>query len=152
MSILSIVPANQTNRILLADPHDAALRFSMAIAEKYDCTIVPAVDGREAYRILHSDADFIGVIFSLVMPRLDAPAIIRFMKTEKRLMRIPAMVLTDLESFQLVAEALRTGACAVIPKPYTSTQFAAMLGLLISQKHRLYNQRTTRFPLLKAAG
>jgi DNA-binding response OmpR family regulator len=140
---MQIVPIN---RILIADPLAAALNFSATVAEKMHFEVVTVSDGREAYRILQGDSNFIGAIFNLVMPYLDGPELIKFMRTEKRLMKIPAMLMTDRESLQLVFAGQKAGACALIQKPFTSNQFASMLGLLISQKHRLLTTKTATRP------
>ena len=43
-----------------------------------------ARDGREAYKILQSEANFTAAIFDVVMPHISGPELVRFMKTEKR--------------------------------------------------------------------
>lgn len=129
------------NRILIAEPSESTLRFSSAIAESLDVRVIAAADGREAYRILHEDQQFIAVFYNLVMPHLDAPELIKYMKSERRLTHIPIVVATNKERFHLINECQRAGVHALLQKPYTPSQFASMLGLLISQKQKVAEQR-----------
>ena len=53
-----------SRRILVADDDPAILRLVTAIVEKEGYTVVPARDGREAYKLLQDDSDFIAGISS----------------------------------------------------------------------------------------
>ncbi|MBA3440521.1 MAG: response regulator, partial [Pyrinomonadaceae bacterium] len=55
-------------RILVAEDDAVIMRMVTAILEKEGYRVVPACDGREAYRILHADADFEAAIFDMNMP------------------------------------------------------------------------------------
>src|SRR6185436_17411277 len=81
-------------RILVADDDPAILRLVAAILEKENYEVVAARDGREAYKIMQSDQNFTAAIFDVVMPHISGPELVRFMKTEKRLMKIPVMMMT----------------------------------------------------------
>ena len=72
----------------MADDDPAILRLVATILEK-NYTVVTARDGREAYKLLQRDPSFIAAILDVVMPHISGPELVRFMKTEKRLMRIP---------------------------------------------------------------
>jgi CheY-like chemotaxis protein len=86
---------NQTStRVLVADV-DPVIRHQLSSMLKKDgSTPVEAIDGREVVRILQSDADFKAAIFDMMMPYLAGVDVIRYMRTEKRLMRIPVMMIT----------------------------------------------------------
>src|ERR1700694_55903 len=81
-------------RILVADDDPAILRLVTGILEKENFGVVSARDGREAYKILQGDKDFTAAILDVVMPHISGPELVRFMKTEKSLMRIPVMIIT----------------------------------------------------------
>ena len=76
-------------RILVADDDPAILRLVTAILEKENYGVVAARDGREAYKIMQGDQNFTAAIFDVVMPHISGPELVRFMKTEKRLMTYP---------------------------------------------------------------
>jgi CheY-like chemotaxis protein len=124
--------AESQRRILVADDDPAILRLVTAIVEKEGYTVVPARDGKEAYKILQGDADFIAGIFDVVMPHIQGPELVRFMKTEKRLMRIPVMMMTAEQNPKLSSDSFSAGAVVFLPKPFTTAQLQIMLRMLIN--------------------
>jgi two-component system response regulator MtrA len=124
---------NHTRRILVADDDPAILRLVTAILEKENFGVVSARDGREAYKILQSDQDFTAAILDVVMPHISGPELVRFMKTEKRLMRIPVMMMTAEQDPKLSSDSFAAGAVVFLPKPFTTAQLHIMLQMLISK-------------------
>ncbi|MEO7971706.1 MAG: response regulator [bacterium] len=124
---------NQTRRILVADDDPAILRLVTAILEKENFGVVSARDGREAYKILQSDQSFTAAILDVVMPHISGPELVRFMKTEKRLMRIPVMMMTAEQDPKLSSDSFAAGAVVFLPKPFTTAQLHIMLQMLISK-------------------
>ena len=90
-----------------------------------------ASDGREAYRILQSDGDFRAAVFDMMMPHLKGLDIIRYMRTEKRLMRIPIMMISAEQDIKLMANSFTAGASAFLPKPFTPEQLRNTLRMLL---------------------
>ena len=99
-------PVNKdARRIIVADDDPAILRLVTTILEKEAYTVVTARDGREAYRVCQSDTNFTAAVFDVVMPHISGPELVRYMKTEKRLMRIPVMMMTaeQIQNFRQIA-------------------------------------------------
>ena len=122
-----------SRRILVADDDPAILRLVTAIVEKEGYTVVPARDGREAYKLLQEDANFMAGIFDVVMPHIQGPELVRYMRTEKRLMRIPVMMMTAEQNPKLSSDSFAAGAVVFLPKPFTTAQLQIMLRMLISK-------------------
>ncbi|HEX8422981.1 MAG TPA: response regulator [Pyrinomonadaceae bacterium] len=122
-----------SRRILVADDDPAILRLVTAIVEKEGYTVVPARDGREAYKLLQDDSNFIAGIFDVVMPHIQGPELVRYMRTEKRLMRIPVMMMTAEQNPKLSSDSFAAGAVVFLPKPFTTAQLQIMLRMLISK-------------------
>jgi CheY-like chemotaxis protein len=122
-----------SRRILVADDDPAILRLVTAIVEKEGYAVVPARDGREAYKILQGDADFVASIFDVVMPHIQGPELVRYMKTEKRLMKIPVMMMTAEQNPKLSSDSFSAGAVVFLPKPFTTAQLQIMLRMLIAK-------------------
>jgi len=120
-------------RILVADDDPAILRLVTAIVQKEGYKVVPARDGKEAYKILQSDSEFIAGIFDVVMPHIQGPELVRYMKTEKRLMKIPVMMMTAEQNPKLSSDSFSAGAVVFLPKPFTTAQLQIMLRMLISK-------------------
>lgn len=121
-----------SQRILVADDDPAILRLVTAIVEKEGCTVVPARDGREAYKLLQTDADFLAGIFDVVMPYIQGPELLRYMRSEKRLMRIPVIMMTAEQNPKISTDSFAAGAIVFLPKPFTTTQMQTMLRMLMS--------------------
>ena len=122
-----------SQRILVADDDPAILRLVTAIVEKEGYKVVPARDGREAYKLLQSDSDFVAGIFDVVMPHIQGPELVRYMKTEKRLMKIPVMMMTAEQNPKLSSDSFSAGAVVFLPKPFTTAQLQIMLRMLIAK-------------------
>jgi len=121
-------------RILVADDDPAILRLVQTILEKDSYSVVTARDGREAYKILQQDTDFIAAILDVVMPQISGPELVRHMKTEKRLMRIPVMMMTAEQDPKLSSDSFAAGAVVFLPKPFTTAQLQTMLQMLIGKR------------------
>jgi CheY-like chemotaxis protein len=122
-----------SRRILVADDDPAILRLVTAIVEKEGYEVVPARDGREAYQLLQKDSDFLAGIFDVMMPHIQGPELVRYMRTEKRLMRIPVMMMTAEQNPKLSSDSFAAGAVVFLPKPFTTAQLQIMLRMLISK-------------------
>ncbi|HEY0078004.1 MAG TPA: response regulator [Pyrinomonadaceae bacterium] len=122
-----------SRRILVADDDPAILRLVTTIVEKEGYTVVTARDGREAYRLLQADSDFLAGIFDVVMPHIQGPELVRYMRTEKRLMRIPVMMMTAEQNPKLSSDSFAAGAVVFLPKPFTTSQLQIMLRMLVSK-------------------
>lgn len=122
------------NRILVADDDPAILRLVKTIVEKAGYEVVTARDGREAYKILQTDADFTAAIFDVVMPHIQGPELVRFMQTEKRLMKIPVMMMTAEQNPKLSSDSFAAGAVVFLPKPFTTAQLQVMLKMLVAKR------------------
>jgi len=120
-------------RILVADDDPAILRLVTTLLEKDNYTVVTARDGREAYKHLQSDPNFIAAVLDVVMPHISGPELVRYMKTEKRLMRIPVMMMTAEQDPKLSSDSFAAGAVVFLPKPFTTAQLQIMLQMLIGK-------------------
>ena len=96
--------------------------------------VVSARDGRDAYRVLQSDADFKGAVLNLSMPYLDGPELISYMRTEKRLMRIPVMMITAETQTKDLVPGLAAGATVLLPKPFTKSVLQHVLRMMLHTK------------------
>ena len=122
-----------TKRILIADDDPVMRHLLTTIVRKegYDAVVVD--DGREAYRILQTDADFRAGIFDMMMPHLEGIDIIRYMRTEKRLQRIPVMMISAERDLQLMAKSFEAGATVFLTKPFNADQIQGTLRMLLTK-------------------
>jgi DNA-binding NtrC family response regulator len=122
--------ALESNRVLIADDDPVLLDIVQTLVESEGYEAVTAHDGRDAYRILHKDADFRAIILDMVMPHLEGPDLLYQMQTEKRLSRIPVIIMSSSDDLKLLAKGFGAGAAAFVAKPFTPDQMRNVLRLL----------------------
>jgi CheY-like chemotaxis protein len=120
-------------RVLVADDDPAILRLVKTILEKEGFTVISARDGKEAYRALQDDSNFTAAVFDVVMPHIPGPELVRYMKTEKRFMNIPVMMMTAEQDPKLSRDSFAAGAVVFLPKPFTTSQLQTMLRMLVGK-------------------
>jgi CheY-like chemotaxis protein len=130
---LSVPETILKGRVLVADDDPAILRLVSTILEKEGYSVVSARDGKEAYRALQEDANFTAAVFDVVMPHIAGPELVKFMKTEKRFMNIPVMMMTAEQDPKLSSESFSAGAVVFLPKPFTTVQLQTMLRMLVNK-------------------
>src|SRR5436190_5995642 len=104
-------------RVLVADDDPAILRLVSTILEKENFSVVMARDGREAYKILQTDPNFTAAILDVVMPHISGPELVRYMKSENRLMKFPGMMMPADQDPNWPSNSFKEGAVWFFPKP-----------------------------------
>ena|ERR1041385_8737334 len=121
-----------SNRVLVADDDPVITHLLTIILKQQRCEPVITNDGREAFRILQSDSRFRAAILDVTMPFLDGLDIVNYMRSEKRLMRIPIMMITAEQNLNLMSNSFSAGATAFLSKPFTAEQLDAAVRMLIA--------------------
>lgn len=130
----AVVAAFGSPRVLIADDDPATAETLASMADGSTYRIISVKDGREAYRVLMDDADFGAAVFNMRMPNLHGTDLLRHMKTEKRLMRIPVIIVSSHHGIRTIADSFAAGAIAVLSKPFTAEQLQRTLMLALSSK------------------
>lgn len=124
-----VSPSNK--RVLIVEDDLLIVAIVKNIIEKAGYQTVVAGDGREAYRILTKDADFAAGIFDVHVPYIEGPDLLRHMRTEKRLMNIPVIIMTTEGSIKIQLDSLSSGAAVFIQKPFERRSFEAIFTGLV---------------------
>jgi len=139
-SDFSSVPATRKSasrgrvRVLVADNDPAIRRLLIPIGEREGYQFVNVEDGRDAYRVLKSDKDFGAAVFDMAMPNLEGVEIVRYMKTENRLKRIPIVVIAGEHGLKLISECFAAGAMTFLSKPFSTEQLRRTLRMAINSQ------------------
>lgn len=116
-------------RILVAD--DDRTTSELLAANKLSYRIVSVANGQEAFRILRRDANFSAAVFNMSMSHLPGLDVLKYMKAEKRLLRIPVVIVIGDGGFKLVADSFAAGAIAFLAKPFAANQLQRTLELAL---------------------
>ncbi len=127
--------SNAQRQVLVADDDPAILRLVKVIVEKEGYVVVSARDGKEAYKLLQSGEFFSAAIFDVVMPYIQGTELVKYMQSEKRLMKIPVIMMTAEQNPRLSSESFAAGAVAFLPKPFTTSQLQTMLRMFVQKSH-----------------
>ena len=126
--------SDESKRVLIADDDPVTLRLLAAAAQKEGFIAVEVSDGGEAYRLLKHDSDFRAAIIDMVMPELQGLDLIRYMRTEKRLMRIPVLMVTAQQDLKLMKNCFEAGVTMFLTKPFRNEMLQSSLRILLSGK------------------
>lgn len=116
-------------RVLVVDDDPVTGELLKSIGQKEGYEVVSVDDGRKAFRVLKSDANFMAAVFNMTTPNLMGLDLVRFMKTEKRLMRIPVIIVAGDIGLKRIPESFAAGALVFLPKPFTTEKLALSLRL-----------------------
>jgi len=128
---------NELKRILLAEDSDRDIELTLAALEEDNLAnrIDVARDGEEALDYLRCQGMFEGratgdpvvVLLDLKMPKVDGLEVLREIRADPRLERVPVVVLTSSREESDVVESYELGTNAFVAKPVDSVQFAAAI-------------------------
>src|SRR2546429_6232873 len=130
-----LTTSQSSQRVLVADDDPVNRRLITSAIQREGLMVVTASDGREAYRILKSDGNFSAAVFDMMIPHLEGIDIIRYMRTEKRLMRIPIMMISGEHDIKLMASSFAAGAPPFFAQPLTPEQIRKNLRTLCVNSH-----------------
>lgn len=111
--------ARATPRVLVVDDDPDTGHVLATIGEREGFRVVSVDDARKAYRMLRSDAEFVAAVLKMPSPQLRGVELISYMKSEKRLMRIPIVIVAGDQGLKLITESFAAGALLFLPKPFS---------------------------------
>jgi CheY-like chemotaxis protein len=120
-------------RVLVVEDDPLIMMMVADVIEKEGYTVVTAQDGREAYKIMERDANFVAGIFDVIMPYIQGPDLVRHMRTERRLMNIPVIMISADQSIKVQFESFDAGAVLFIRKPFKRTKLKNLFHMLVTK-------------------
>ena len=122
-------------RVLIVEDDLIISNIVKSVIQKAGYEAVVTGDGGEALRILNKDANFTAGVFDIEVPKIKGTDLLRYMRTEKRLMRIPVMIMTADESVRVQLDTHEAGAAIFLPKPFERATFEKMFSLLAGKNN-----------------
>jgi DNA-binding response OmpR family regulator len=131
-----------SSAVLIADNDTSNLFTLTKVIEKEGFTVLVASDGREARKMLQGQQDIVAAIFRPVIPHISGPDLVRYMRREEHLMKIPVIMMTQADSIKISCEGLAAGAVVLLPDPFSPSQVQNLLHMLVdtndgANQHRI---------------
>ncbi len=119
--------------ILVVDDDPVSLKVLALILQKHSHDVKTAVSAREAIAILQKRQDIDLIISDIMMPNIDGFALLRLLKTDRRLRRLPVILCTSTESEEAVMKARDLKVIGYIVKPVNARVLMEKVGLVEAQ-------------------
>ena len=120
--------------VLVADDDPAILWLVRTLVEGEGFSVVTAMDGKEAYRILKSDRRISAAIVDILIPYIKGTDLVKFMASDGRFNKIPVIMMTAEQSPKLPSNSFSAGAGAFLPQPFTNAQLRTILKTFLPRK------------------
>jgi len=122
----------RSSRLLIVEDDPITSRIVSSIAEKEELAALVIGDGQEALRLLASESDFAAAVIDIELPKIKGTDLLKYMRSEKRLMHIPVVVMTSSTDYiKLQIESYKSGATFFISKPFERAVFESLLKNLV---------------------
>jgi CheY-like chemotaxis protein len=113
-------------KVLVVDDHPQIRRLIQVNLEKVPLAVVTAEDGQEGLARAASERPDL-ILLDVIMPRMNGFEMLRELKADAELRRIPVVMLTVKAQSPDIAEGLREGAEYYLPKPFHPTELCALI-------------------------
>ena len=120
--------------ILVAEDDTSLSKLVQTVVEAEGYLAAAAKDGKEAYNVLKSGANFVAAIIDINMPYIDGNDLVKFMQKDKRFAKIPVLVMTGDRDPRASAKAISSGAVGFLPKPFTNAQLRTAIKTLVASR------------------
>lgn len=121
-----------SGRVLVVEDDEIILALVKDVIEEEGYTVKTAKDGRDAYKTLEFDKNFVAGIFDVNMPFIQGPDLVRHMHTNKRLMKIPVLIMSAEQSLAVRNDSFSAGAAMFLPKPFQRATLRSMFRTLVT--------------------
>ena len=119
-----VIDDDRTNRLILA-----------RALEEEQFTVETAEDALRAIRILHVSPDgFDLVLLDVIMPDMDGYDLLRYLKADPALSRIPVVMVSALDDIESVVRCLELGADDYLTKPFDPVLLRARMNASLAKK------------------
>ncbi len=120
-------------RILVADDDPITRRFVRSLLEGEGYEVLVAEDGEHAVELaLLRDPDLI--VCDLIMPYRDGFEVLRAMRSNRRLDRVPAVILSLKDREEDIVRGLEEGADDYVVKPFKARELVARIRKLLHRE------------------
>lgn len=122
-----------TKTILVAEDDPVTRRFVVSLLEESGYQVLVAEDGETALATaIHATPDLL--VSDLVMPYRDGYEVLRAIRADERLKRIPVLILSMRDREEDIVRGFEQGADEYVVKPFNAREFLARVRKLLEPR------------------
>jgi len=129
---MSVEPAAAPPRVLIAEDDRTASAICTRALTNAGFEASVAYDGKAALEMLH-DGSFDLVVADMFMPAMDGLELVRAMRADERLTRLPVLFLTSCTEQEMRLKGYRAGCDAYLTKPVRPLDLVERVNALLSR-------------------
>jgi DNA-binding response OmpR family regulator len=138
LSILNLLEMSRGTRLLTVDDSAFVRGLIKNIFEIRNYEVTQAKNGTEAIEIIKSDKEFDIVLLDMEMPDMTGEVVLKHIRKNPKLLRIPVIVLSGTKDKDLVSRILKHGADEFIAKPFSIEELILKVKIFLNLS---YNQK-----------
>jgi len=124
------------NRILIVEDEEQTRQgIKDYLLRAIDCDIQEAADGRQAWQDI-KEKEFDLVILDIKLPRLNGIDILK--KAGNENLNLDFLVISGWDSLSIAEQALKLGAKAYLPKPFSMEMFGLKVKDILTAKNKYF--------------
>ena len=113
-------------RILIAEDDPVTSRFLSSLLREDGYSVQVAADGEHAYEMAREQRPDL-ILSDLVMPYRDGYAVLRALRMDEQLKRVPVLILSMLDGEEDIVRGLEEGADDYVIKPFNARELLARI-------------------------
>jgi len=115
-------------KVLIVDDEPVSLKMLSGYLRDINYEFEQAENGKKALQILEKNPTSFGVvILDRLMPHMSGIELLNIMKQNKKLVKIPVVMLTGLDNNEDIIEAIQAGAFDYLTKPVEKDLFLKLV-------------------------
>jgi len=129
-------------RVVIADDDPLNRELLKRALVNEGCEVTTAEDGARALRVIRADAAAVDLLLlDVVMPEMDGYEVLRFLKGDAALARLPVIVISALDDLASVVKCLELGADDYLTKPFDPVLLRARISNSLTRKRQADTER-----------
>jgi len=133
----NIKQTQQVSRFLVVDDSESMRAFAHAILSSFDAEISEAVNGEDALQLIKQH-QFDAIFLDVNMPGISGLEVCEKVRKELGFTKVPIVIMTALDSSEVIAQAFAAGATDYINKAYIQHEMMVRTRAILARRNAEY--------------
>jgi len=130
-----------SDHILVVDDNKLNRKLLTRTLKEQGYSSATAENGKQALEMLSAE-DFDMVLLDILMPELDGYDVLKTLKADPELRRIPVIMISAIDEMESVICCIEMGAADYLPKPFNAALLRARINASLADNHGLEKIKT----------